>query len=532
MLNVIIADDEKGIIELIKHLIDPEKVNIRIVGEAYNGQEAFQLIQNKKPDVAITDIRMPGLTGIELIKKCKSESPETSFIIISGFQEFSYAQEALKYGVSDYLLKPIKRLALNEALMKLDQEKGVDAINKAEVQERRKILETNTRLLRRQAIDELVNRKKLGDSAIQLFYQNNVFVQDIGHYCIAVVKLIDTLHVMNAVSKETVDVLMERIVRCLESSCLDIEYVSYDSFGILYLHISPDSFSVEDEIKLLDRELYSGNFTYDFLALIVAFGKEVDTKEKLDESYRSALDILHSRINSESGGIFSCNNVKNTGRSSGRAYSPSEFQDLKKAIVQMDKENCTQIIRDLFEMQKMSFQSDLYLYQLASDIIETIYHECKTAFPDSNIEDPSVSLRMIDQAVFSVILEDICLQYAVSAIDDCSVLRDKIISKPVREMCRYMQENVKEQISLKDLATLVSLNQVYISNIFKKEMGISISTYFTNLKMDYAKELLRNTTMTVSMIAEEVGYQDARYFSKQFIRTVGIKPMDYRKFYV
>ena len=198
----------------------------------------------------------------------------------------------------------------------------------------------------------------------------------------------------------------------------------------------------------------------------------------------------------------------------------------------MDKENCTQIIRDLFEMQKMSFQSDLYLYQLASDIIETIYHECKTAFPDSNIEDPSVSLRMIDQAVFSEILEDICLQYAVSAIDDCSVLRDKIISKPVREMCRYMQENVKEQISLKDLATLVSLNQVYISNIFKKEMGISISTYFTNLKMDYAKELLRNTTMTVSMIAEEVGYQDARYFSKQFIRTVGIKPMDYRKFYV
>ena len=139
---------------------------------------------------------------------------------------------------------------------------------------------------------------------------------------------------------------------------------------------------------------------------------------------------------------------------------------------------------------------------------------------------------MIDLAVYSVILEDICVKYVEQAFDDCSLQRENVVSKPVREMCRYMQEHVKEQVSLKDLAAHVALNQVYVSNIFKKEMGISISSYYINLKMEYAKELLRNSTMTVSMIAEEVGYQDAKVFSKQFIKTVGIKPMDYRKFYV
>ena len=253
MLTAVIADDEKGIVELIKCLIDEKKVQINILGEAYNGQDALQMICDYQPDVAITDIRMPGLSGLDLIKMCKEKSPETSYVIISGFQEFLYAQEALKYGVVDYLLKPIKRLALNEALMKIDREKMNLLFKKAEVQERSFILETNTRLLRRQAIEDIIHRKKIEDTTVTLLNKNNVFVQKPGNYCFAIIKLIDTLHISNDVSKDTVDVLMEKIVRCLQNTSLDLEFVSYDSYGAFYIHRKSTDYSLEKEKRQQEK---------------------------------------------------------------------------------------------------------------------------------------------------------------------------------------------------------------------------------------------------------------------------------------
>ena len=532
MLTAVIADDEKGIVELIKCLIDEEKVQIKILGEAYNGQDALQMICDYQPDVAITDIRMPGLSGLDLIKVCKEKSPETSYVIISGFQEFSYAQEALKYGVIDYLLKPIKRLALNEALMKIDREKNESALQKAKVQERSFILETNTRLLRRQAIEEIIHRKKIEDSTMALLNKNNVFVQEPGNYCFAIIKLIDTLHISNDVSKDTVDVLMEKIVRCLQNTSLDLEFVSYDSFGVLYMHRKGVDYSLEKEKTVLDKEIYNDNYTYELLEILISFGKVCDKKEELAESYCTALEVLHEKIDSEKGSVLCYDDCAVQIKKKNKNLHYSDLQDVKKAIAQMDKSICVKIIRDLFTAHRMSAQPGRDLYPMASEILETVYHELRTAFPDCAIETPERSLKLIDLAVYSVILEDICVKYVEQAFDDCSLQRENVVSKPVREMCRYMQEHVKEQVSLKDLAAHVALNQVYVSNIFKKEMGISISSYYINLKMEYAKELLRNSTMTVYKIAEEVGYQDAKFFSKQFIKTVGIKPMDYRKFYV
>ena len=532
MLTAVIADDEKGIVELIKCLIDEKKVQIKILGEAYNGQDALQMICDYQPDVAITDIRMPGLSGLDLIKMCKEKSPETSYVIISGFQEFLYAQEALKYGVVDYLLKPIKRLALNEALMKIDREKMNLLFKKAEVQERSFILETNTRLLRRQAIEDIIHRKKIEDSTVTLLNKNNVFVQKPGNYCFAIIKLIDTLHISNDVSKDTVDVLMEKIVRCLQNTSLDLEFVSYDSYGALYIHRKSTDYSLEKEKTVLDKEIYNNNYTYELLEMLIAIGKVVDKKEELAESYCTALEVLHEKIDSDKGNVVCYDDCALQITKKNKYLKYSDMQDIKKAVAKMDKTICLKIVHDLFSAQRMSAQPGRDLYPMATEILETFYHELKTAFPDCSIETPERSLKMIDLAVYSVILEDICSKYIEQAFDECSLQRENVVSKPVREMCRYMQEHVKEQVSLKDLASHVALNQVYVSNIFKKEMGISISSYYINLKMEYAKELLRNSTMTVSMIAEEVGYQDAKFFSKQFIKTVGIKPMDYRKFYV
>ena len=109
MLKIMIADDEDKICQLIYKLIDWSSMRMEVIGIAHNGIEALDLAKEYHPDIAITDIRMPGLDGLEFIEKAKEVDPNLEFIIISGYQQFEYAKKAIKYGVSDYLLKPIKK---------------------------------------------------------------------------------------------------------------------------------------------------------------------------------------------------------------------------------------------------------------------------------------------------------------------------------------------------------------------------------------------------------------------------------------
>ena len=114
MLKLLIADDEKTICFLIARLLDWKKLGFEIIGMAYTGVDAFEMIKKEQPDVIISDIRMPGYDGIELIKKTKEAQIEAEFVMISGFRQFEYAQNAMKYGVKYYLLKPIEEDKLLE----------------------------------------------------------------------------------------------------------------------------------------------------------------------------------------------------------------------------------------------------------------------------------------------------------------------------------------------------------------------------------------------------------------------------------
>lgn len=119
MLKLLIADDEMRVCKLIRYLVDWNSLGIEIIGEAYDGNSAFQIIMEKSPDIVIVDIRMPEQNGLNLIRNVKKEKPETYFIVVSGYSRFEYAQHAIKYGVEDYLLKPLKKKELTEAVEKI-----------------------------------------------------------------------------------------------------------------------------------------------------------------------------------------------------------------------------------------------------------------------------------------------------------------------------------------------------------------------------------------------------------------------------
>ena len=120
-LKVLIADDEIKVCRLIQHLVDWDALEMDIIGFANDGKTAYENICEKKPDIVITDIRMPIYDGLELIRRAKETNPEINFIVISGYSQFEYAQQAIKYGVKDYLLKPLKKRELENSLIEIKE---------------------------------------------------------------------------------------------------------------------------------------------------------------------------------------------------------------------------------------------------------------------------------------------------------------------------------------------------------------------------------------------------------------------------
>lgn len=128
MLRVVLADDENKVILLMQKLIDWNTLGYEIVGTANDGLRALELVREKQPDLLITDVRMPGCDGIELIQRAKALQPRLHFIVVSGYRKFEYAQNALKYGVEDYLLKPLKQEELTGILLRLKDKLGQEAV--------------------------------------------------------------------------------------------------------------------------------------------------------------------------------------------------------------------------------------------------------------------------------------------------------------------------------------------------------------------------------------------------------------------
>lgn len=191
MLKIIIADDEDKICQLIYKLVDWKSIQMEVVGIAHNGIEAFDLVKIHNPDIAITDIRMPGLDGLEFIEKAKEVNPNLEFIIISGYQQFEYAQKAIKYGVSDYLLKPIKKDELVGTLTTMKDHYLVKAEQLSNEERMKLSLKNNMVKLRNSFFNEILFKriKRMNDISIDKINQEYQFHLKKGCFQILTLKL-------------------------------------------------------------------------------------------------------------------------------------------------------------------------------------------------------------------------------------------------------------------------------------------------------------------------------------------------------
>lgn len=529
-MKVLIADDEYLICELIKKMICWEELNLDFAGFAHNGQELLQKIQEHRPSIVITDISMPVMDGIELIRQTRYLNIPCRFIIVSGYKQFEYAHNALKYAVDDYILKPISETELNQALKKILEELRQQPASGSQDLSAVHTEHPGKSFFLKRIIWEIQ------DSSTTLEHVTEEYGIDFkpGLFRILCIKLdfvnqgADTPDNISSLNKKLISMFHEDLENlCYQTlSCMEDSTIC---FGVNYPMMSDSQFQAcltefyQRAYNLLD--IFAG------LKVTIGVGAAYPEISSFSRSYKDAMDALYYRI------LSGCGQILYWEKTAPVPHLPPEE---KEAFLHQFKKAVESVhFADFMATLNQLFFKPRHLFPLF-DVISMMQDICRMLMHmDISPEQGQPSKDYLSNQIHYAIENALSLEALKAAVaEPVSYIFENIHkavqaqnARPVRTVLRYIEEHYTDSIRLEDAALLVSLNPAYLSNIFKKETGENFVDYLNSFRIEHAKAKLKDSNLSVNEIAYSVGFQDARYFSKLFKKYVGITPKDYRKIY-
>lgn len=527
MIKVMIADDEERICQLIEALIDWESLHMEVVGIAHNGLEAREMVRQIKPDILITDIRMPGCNGLELIENVKKSVEDLQIVIISGYAHFAYAQTAIKYGVGDYLLKPINKVELASTLQKF-KERIEEKIQLKEeqlwIQHKSK---ADIRLFRVNLMNRLLEQKVWRPTLEILQEEYYLQVQE-GIFQGFVVKVDAT----EDISQAGIHIILEKTQTLLENSlkthCMEIVVGTKDSSCIGFINYEDTR---TEEMRRIFRgclnQLESEKGIFGPVMFTAALGNMIRDAGELQETVGQAAVIIEERL------------LKGTGKLLERMPAGSAVHEqniLEKylrqtvhAIEVMSVEEAAQAVTQM--SQRMLEVKDLKGYEVR----ELVYSAAGLFLSQVEVKNRAEKLKAFEeQCSLCGSMEQLMKQLGAlqnQYVEQMRQTHEADTVRPIRMAKQYIQNHYSEPITQEEVSSAVGLSAAYFSMLFKKVEGEGFAKYLINVRMEQAKVLLRETNIPVSKICQQVGYNDLKHFTHTFEKTTGVKPSVYRKMY-
>lgn len=535
-MKVIIADDEEKICQLIAHLIDWESMDMEIAAVVHSGTDALEAICRHKPDIVITDIRMPGLDGLELIRRAKEALPQVEFIIISGYRHFEYAQTAIRFGVKDYLLKPIKKAELNSTLKRMHD--AYMERNERLTQEElfRITLQNDIDRLRAGFFSDILLQKRIDTQELTMELVNERYHYQFAPGCFQIVVIkIDGVDAKIPMNQEF---LREKVLEAFNSRireyCYDSEICleGYSCYAVLNYR-EEDGKTIRRVMKQILDFLLLQNDIFERLRVTIGMGSIEQEMRRIHRSLKAAVRAVEERLVKGTNRMLECEAV------SGASFADSEAflkfnQNISTALTNLDEAGVLSAIDVLKETMLSACPASGHdILQMAKEIVHIyIFTARQNRFPleigETFVED---YVRTIDNMSSA----DEIFAYARATVGDsfeCLLQKKRTEdNKPVRFAKQYIRENYGMPITLESISELAGFNPTYFSTMFKKETGMTFTEYLLQTRIEAAKDMLKDTNLNISAICERVGYSDHKYFSKTFTRETGLKPNQYRKLY-
>lgn len=500
MLKVMIVDDEQLILKGMKTIIQKKSGQYVVAGTALGGEEALRIAEKCRPDLVITDICMPDVNGLELIEKLKSVLPEAKFVVLSGYGEFSYAQEALRLGVTDYLLKPVNGKKIYELLEKITAE-----FEASKIQEVRE----NERKQREDLYQLLYLKKKSAAEAIRNCLEPG------NYYTVVIITYQEDMR----------DEVKQRAALIVE------EYFQKKYKGIFTTEDGETAVVVQaktvSEIHLINRILKEAAAPCNIRIFFSDSSPDLNTIEQLFWQAKQCQEMAFYR-----------NEGEEIVQWKGECIRPltidlidnEEIQIIGKGLKEGQGSDVKQRYRLLLEeYEKMMIRP--------CDVVRFIHGTFRLILNQLTAE--GIMSPVIDEELDEKISRiNLCrrkeaLVCEISDILDiitkiCRENTNNSTSKIIQEAKKYIQNHYQEDITLTALASQVFISPKYLSDLFKKETGDNYTSYLVSVRMEHAKRLLGQLNYKIYEIAEMVGYQNPKHFIKAFKKEVGMTPGEYR----
>ena len=528
MLRVVVADDEDRICQLILMLADWDSLGMEVAGAASNGLEALELVDRLHPDILITDIRMPGCHGLDLIQRAKAKFPQLEIVIISGYAHFEFAQTAIKYGVGDYLLKPIKREELMATLEKLGQRCRQRARSAVEVECLRQTNRETVEQLRTRLPLDLLNRRLETVTKEQLWDTYRFRAQP-GLCQTVLLKIDDPSGAFSAATMEIIQDKTSKIFhRELSPLCHEVLLAFQKSWGCCLLNYPKErQEAVRKHLRGGLDQLLAQRPIFGPLEFSLALGPATDRVEDLPGCVREVRRAAADRL------------IQGTGRLLESSPRPPELdrehlleqyrRAMERGIESADLELLDQAVDRLIQAVRDASRVRGW------EVLELAAGAGRMFLLRPEIEGREQLQQKFEAAcdrcgrweqLFQCLRQTQCEQ--VQAIQE---RRRSDAARPIREAKQYVLKHYSQPITLEDVCGMVGFSPSYFSALFKKETGEGFAKYLTRVRMERAKELLQRTSLPVSEICTQVGYSDVKHFTQNFKKETNLNPGQYRKLY-
>lgn len=501
MYRILVVDDEKTERECIHYLLEDLPLPFEIM-EADDGNTALGILETWPADILFTDVQMPIMDGLELIRQAMLLLPELKVIIFSSYADFEYAKTAIRLGVENYILKPVVPDELSDTIHKLTR--------------------------------ELHDEREI---KIQLERQQSFLLQYVLQ--LAISGKFDT-ELADEFVETQLSMFQHMVLIDFPDSFLENNYSRfYDALQLeLMLDMEPLNPSPDQALLFLRKPIDApkewGNKLLRYIKhefntdCYLAIGRPLSDYASYKDAFSSVEQLMERKFWAPEEHVLTMSQQNSSSREISEIDDNQQIQLIRGALAAKNGESLQNSLNLLFEKYRLpSNQSQIYIKFIFSNLLTTLYpYLPATAGRDTTRLDKIISKLYLLQDIEEIIS-------TVQAVADQILVTFGTVSNSVRREVRavevYIRQHYSENLSVEQLASTVYLTPDYLSRLFKKSTGISLSQYIRQYRMEKARELLLQTNKKVIQIGAEVGYPNYSYFCQSFREYFGKSPEKYRQ---
>lgn len=535
MFKVLIVDDEIIARIGIKSLISWHEHGLELVGECENGKKAYDMAKELLPDIIITDVKMPVMNGIDLIKTLKAEGMNFKFIMLSSYDDFEFVKEAMKLGADDYILKlqvkPEELIKVLDNICKKIEQERTEKSRNINIQ---KQIHDNISALREKFLKDLICGNVLNKNDIEKYLKEyNIALPHNNLVCLVV--RIDSMEIYDSYTNDDIYIFRSSIINIMEEIVLNYG-IGYACYGEPHLYTVICSVGIDDSAGSLSDSIHQmakdmKEFLKNSMNLTVSIGlSDIHLNHTdINLAYREAWEAIGDSFAYPAGSIIVYRDIKGPNSSHKGIPLEEELNELENSLkayslsgIQKAFDNLVQRIVESNNVSKKHINGICHVLIFVVNVFiknnnltpEEIWGKDENPYNQvghlKSLNDFADWIKKINNRIVTIINQE--------KESNVIILRAK----------QFINKHFCENISLEVVSEHLSLSPSYFSSLFSRATGESFIDYVTNLRIGLAKELIKSAKYKVYEISEMVGYDNPHYFSRIFKKVVGVSPLDFK----